>query len=267
MQDLTITLIQSKLHWHQPEANRAMFEEKIWQINYPTDIIVLPEMFTTGFTMDARSWAEPMGTHTFRWMSQMARQKETALVGSYIVKDQGAFFNRLLWMNPDGSYEYYDKRHLFRMADEHDHYQPGASRLVVEYRGWKICPQICYDLRFPVWNRNTYDRQKQTLEYDLLLFVANWPVPRINAWDTLLQARAIENMCYAVGLNRIGKDGLGVEYNGHSGIVDPKGKFIAHLEDEETIITETLDGEIMLKFREKFPVHLDADGFEILSDH
>ena len=263
MSDLNITLVQSPLHWHQPEANLAMFEEKIWSLQEPTDVIVLPEMFTTGFSMEAPTHAEPMGTRTLRWMQQMAQQTGAALTGSYMVKDQGAFFNRLIWMDPSNNYQYYDKRHLFRMAEEHLTYQAGKKVLVVDYKGWKICPQICYDLRFPVWNRNRYQGPEATLDYDLLLFVANWPKPRINAWDTLLQARAIENLCYTVGVNRVGVDGAGVEYNGHSGVVEPKGNFLAHFEHEEKLYTQKLTREPLESLRKKFPAYLDMDQFTI----
>ena len=263
MSDLKVTLIQSKLHWHQPQANLAMFEEKIWSLEEDTDLIVLPEMFTTGFSMEAPAHAEAMGTHTFRWMQQIAKQTSAAITGSYMVKDQGAYFNRLIWMDPSGDYQYYDKRHLFRMAQEHKTYQAGQKVLVVDYKGWKICPQICYDLRFPVWNRNRYQGSSDSLDYDLLLFVANWPKARINAWDTLLQARAIENLCYVVGLNRVGADGVGIDYNGHSGVIEPKGHFLTHFDQEETISTQQLSKAPLEALRQKFPAYLDMDQFTI----
>lgn len=263
MQDLTVTIIQSILHWQQPEGNLAMFEEKIWSISSNPDLIVLPEMFTTGFSMEATEYAEPMGTRTFRWMEQMAAQSKAAIVGSYMVKDQGNYYNRLLWMNPDGTNYFYDKRHLFRLAQEHLTYKGGNNSLIVECKGWKICPQICYDLRFPVWNRNIYDPKSGTLAYDLLLFIANWPTPRIAAWDTLLQARAIENLCYTIGVNRVGVDGVQANYNGHSGFVNPKGQFISHFIDNEVIDTQVLERQPLDKLREKFPVYLDADTFRI----
>jgi len=256
MQDLNLALIQSDIHWHQIDANLAMFEEKIWQINEPTDIIVLPEMFQTGFTMEHEGLSEPMNLTTFKWMKQMAAQKNAVVTGSYIVKEGGKTFNRLIWMQPDGQYRTYDKRHLFRMADEHNHYAEGASRLTVECKGWKICPLICYDLRFPVWSRNV------DLDYDLLLYVANWPAVRVNAWDTLLKARAMENVSYSVGLNRVGKDGKGIEYNGHTGAYSPKGETLAFSE-KEGIIHVTLNKESLDSFRKKFPAHLDADQFRI----
>lgn len=255
-EDLRLTLIQSDIHWHQIDANLAMFEEKIWQISEPTDIIVLPEMFQTGFTMEHEGLSEPMNLTTFKWMKQMATQKNAVVTGSYIVKAGGSTYNRLVWMEPNGRYKTYDKRHLFRMADEHNHYAEGTSRLTVEWKGWKICPLICYDLRFPVWSRNV------DLDYDLLLYVANWPAVRVNAWDTLLKSRAIENVAYSVGLNRVGKDGKDIEYNGHTGAYSPKGEVLAFSTDEELIYV-TLDKESLDSFRKKFPAHLDADQFSI----
>lgn len=233
-----------------------MFEEKIWQITAPTDIIVLPEMFQTGFTMEHEGLSEPMNLTTFKWMKQMAAQTKAVVTGSYIVKAGGETFNRLVWMQPDGNFKTYDKRHLFRMANEHDHFSGGSERLIVEWKGWKICPLICYDLRFPVWSRNV------DLAYDMVLYVANWPAVRVNAWDTLLKARAMENLAYAVGLNRVGADGKGIEYNGHSGAYSPKGETLAFSESEE-IISFTLSKSSLSDFREKFPAQLDADTFTI----
>lgn len=255
MQNLRLSLIQSDIHWHQVEANLAMFEEKIWQITEPTDVIVLPEMFQTGFTMET-SLAEPMNLTTFKWMKQMASQKKAVVTGSYIVRVGEEVYNRLIWMQPDGQFQAYDKRHLFRMADEHNHFAMGHERLVVEWKGWKICPQICYDLRFPVWSRNV------NLEYDVLLYVANWPAARVSAWDALLKARAIENVSYAVGLNRVGEDGMDIAYNGHTGAYSPKGETIKFSEIEEIVSIE-LDRADIDAFRKKFPAHLDADDFAI----
>lgn len=256
MEDLNLTLIQTEIHWQKPEANLAMYEEKIWQFTEATDIIVLPEMFQTGFTMEHGQLAEPMNLTTFKWMKQMAAQKQAVVTGSYIVKEAGEVYNRLIWMQPDGQWQQYDKRHLFRMADEHHYYAMGQERLVVEWKGWKICPMICYDLRFPVWARN------RNLEYDLILYVANWPAARVNAWDALLKARAIENVAYSVGLNRVGEDGMGIAYNGHSGAYSPKGETLA-LSDKEELIQLRLEAETLQRFREKFPAHLDADDFNI----
>lgn len=256
MQDLKVTLIQSDIYWREIEANLATYEEKIWEITETVDVIVLPEMFQTGFTMDHAGVSEPMNLTTFKWMKQMAAQQQAVVTGSYIVKEAGEVYNRLIWMQPDGTWQKYDKRHLFRMADEHNYFGMGQERLVVEWKGWKICPMICYDLRFPVWARN------RNLEYDLIIYVANWPAARVNAWDTLLKARAIENVAYSIGLNRIGEDGKGIEYNGHSGAYSPKGEALAFSESEE-LMSLTLSGEDLLKFREKFPAHLDADTFDI----
>lgn len=255
-EDLKVSLIQSDIYWHQVEANLAMFEEKIWQITEPTDIIVLPEMFQTGFTMEHEDLSEPMNLTTFKWMKQMAAQKKAVVTGSYMVKAGGETFNRLVWMQPDGNFKTYDKRHLFRMANEHDHFSGGSERLIVEWKGWKICPLICYDLRFPVWSRNV------DLAYDLVLYVANWPAVRVNAWDTLLKARAMENVAYSVGLNRVGTDGKGIEYNGHTGAYSAKGETLAFSESEE-IITLALSKSSLNDFRAKFPAQLDADSFTI----
>lgn len=258
MTDLRITLIQTPLHWQNPEANRAMLEEKIWQIPEATDLIILPEMFTTGFTMEASTWAEHLNMTTFKWMRQQASQTDAVIVGSYIMTENGQYFNRLVWFQPDGSYKMYDKRHLFRMAHEHQTYTAGKQRLICEWKGWRIMPLVCYDLRFPVWSRNV------ALEYDLLLYVANWPAPRAQAWKSLLVARAIENLAYTAGVNRIGTDGKGLEYAGDSGVFDFKGNQLAYCENEEKILQITLSKAELLEYREKFPAHMDADSFEIM---
>jgi len=239
-----------------------MFEEQIWSIGEPTDVIILPEMFTTGFTMEASEMAEPMGSSTFKWLQQMSEQAKAAIVCSYIVKEKSNYFNRLVWVTPDGNHVTYDKRHLFRMAKEHLTFTGGDKRLIVSWKGWNICPQICYDLRFPVWNRNT--AENGTPSFDLLIFVANWPTPRISAWDTLLKARSIENLCYTVGVNRIGSDGNDVLYNGHSTVVNPKGNAIFFEGDKESIKVVTLARQELDQLREKFPVHMDADRFDII---
>lgn len=263
MQDLKITLIQSDLHWEDTEANLAMFEEKIWQIGNSTDVIVLPEMFTTGFTMNAHKLAEHMNMRTFKWMKQMADQTGALILGSYIVTVHDRYYNRLLWMEPGGNYKTYDKRHLFRMSNEHKTYAAGESLLISTWKGWRICPLICYDLRFPVWSRNKWDFAAKRLSYDLAIYVANWPVTRIDAWDTLLRARAIENLSYVVGVNRIGQDETGVEYNGHSAIISPKGEAIYSSDDMETTRTVELSANSLLAFRDRFPTYLDSDDFSI----
>jgi len=263
MQDLKVTIIQSDIHWEDIEANLAMFEEKIWQVGTSTDVIVLPEMFTTGFSMAASKLAEMMNMRTFKWMRQMADQTGALILGSFIANVHDRFYNRLLWMEPGGSFRTYDKRHLFRMANEHKTYSAGESTLVATWKGWRICPLICYDLRFPVWSRNRWDAAAKRLNYDLLIYVANWPTARIQAWDTLLKARAIENISYVVGVNRFGVDGNGVEYNGSSAIISPKGEEISKFEGMEAIRTIQLSANSLEAFRDKFPVYVDADDFTI----
>ena len=261
MQDLKLSLYQSDLHWHEPEANLAMFEEKIWDNSQQADLIVLPEMFTTGFTMEATALAEPMGTRTLKWMQLQARQNNAAVLGSYIVKEGGQNFNRAVFVEPDGSHVTYDKRHLFRMAGEHLNYAAGADRPVVSFRGWNILPQICYDLRFPVWSRNRM--VEGSPEFDLLIYLANWPAPRVSAWDVLLKARAIENACYCIGVNRTGTDGKGIEYLGHTAAIDPKGAILGFEENKEAVLNITLSKKDLAQYRENFPVHMDADNFKI----
>ncbi|NQZ76146.1 MAG: amidohydrolase [Ekhidna sp.] len=261
MEDLRISLIQADLHWEELEANLAMFEELIWSIE-DTDLIVLPEMFTTGFSMNVEKLSEPPGGKTFKWMRQMASQRNAAIVGSYIVRDKGNFFNRLYFVFPDGSSQQYDKKHLFNLANEGEHYTAGNQRQVIGFKGWKICPLICYDLRFPVWARSTA-RVEDLYEYDLLLFVANWPDTRIHAWDTLLQARAIENQSYCAGVNRIGADAKGKDYTGHSALYSPLGEELLFSKGEEEVLTYSLSYKDLEKYRKAFPFQKDADSFEM----
>ena len=255
--DLTIGLLQADLHWEIPAANRAMFEEMAWQIDGEVDVIVLPEMFTTGFTMNTLPLAEPMNTTTFRWMKQLSSQKDALVIGSYIIKEENTFRNRLFCVMPDGSFQYYDKKHLFALAGEDKAYEPGKERLIITWKGWRICPLICYDLRFPVWARS------QGYEYDLLVYIANWPTPRINAWDILLQARAIENLSYAVGVNRIGVDGYDTKYNGHSAIVDYLGNYLVSPKEVTMIATATLEKAKLERFRRRYDFQQEADGFQL----
>ena len=262
MQDLTVTFIQSDLHWHDVDANLAMFEEKMWQIKGSPDLILLPEMFNTGFTNATRDLAEMMNMRTFRWMKQQAAQTKAVIAGSLIIKEGDRYYNRLIWMSPDGSFSHYDKRHLFRMADEHHYFSPGKEKLLVGLKGWKICPMICYDLRFPVWSRNQW-QQGQGHDYDLLIFVANWPAKRIIAWDTLLRARAIENQSYVAGIGRVGTDGNGIAYNGHSAMIGPLGENLKFMEDGESITTVTLSKSNLQKVRSTFPAYQDSDSFQI----
>ena len=257
MPALTLTIVQEELHWHDAGANRRMFTQRIDQLAEPTDLIILPEMFTTGFTMDAKSQAESMDGPSMDWLHKTADRQSSVVCGSLIIEDGGYFYNRFIFMRPDGSFEQYDKRHLFRLADEHQHYSPGEESIVVELNGWRICPMICYDLRFPVWSRN---RQN----YDLLLYVANWPSPRHHAWHTLIRARAIENLAYVAAVNRSGKDGNNLPYLGGSAIIDYLGHELVDLGDSASAGIATLDKEALNKFRDRFPFHKDADRFQVL---
>ena len=280
MQDLSVSIIQTNLFWENSTANLANLEEKIAQISLPTDLIILPEMFTTGFTMNAKMVAEPMNFTTFKWMKQQAKRTQSVITGSFIVKEGDQFFNRLIWMRPDGSYETYDKRHLFRMGEEDKTFTAGTKQLIVELKGWRICPLICYDLRFPVWSRNykeegqkrekrkeksekSYIESSSLLNYDLLIYVANWPSVRSQVWDILLQARAIENQSYCIGVNRVGEDGMGLEYAGNSAVIDFKGNQLFYQKKSEAIVNQILSKKELENFRAKFPAYLDADEFEI----
>lgn len=256
-ENLSIALIQADLHWENVTANLATFEEKVAALPEPVDVIVLPEMFNTGFTMNTAR-AEPMNLTTTRWMKQIARQTNALVVGSFAVKEGGQYFNRLLCVQPDGAIAHSDKRHLFRMGEEHQHYTAGNSRLTITWKGWKLCPLVCYDLRFPVWSRN---RHKEP--YDVLLYVANWPARRANAWNTLLQARAIENQCYVMGVNRVGKDGNGLEYRGDSVALDYLGEPLALLAGQETEKIIHISRAELIDYRQRFPALSDADDFEI----
>jgi len=260
--DLKVTLIQSPLYWEDIDANLAMFEEKIWKIGQSTDLIVLPEMFSTGFSMNAPALAEPIGLKTFKWMKQMAGQSNATIIGSFIVSEEGKYFNRAIAMHPDGNYDAYDKRHPFSLGKGDQAYSRGKKKLVFEIKGWKICPMICYDLRFPVWSRNRFIKER--LEYDVLLFIASWPKPRISAWDMLLKARAIENLSYTIGVNRIGGDGYKHSHTGHSAIYNHLGDTVCDLEDQEMIHTAALNRSELEEFRANFSFYLDADNFEIL---
>lgn len=260
--DLHISFIQSPLYWENISANLEMFSRKLASVTEPSDLILLPEMFSTGFTMNSAKLAEKMEGRTVKWMAARAQQKKCVIAGSAIIEEDGHYYNRFLWMRPDGTCPTYDKRHLFRMANEHTHYSNGRQKTIVELNGWKLCPQICYDLRFPVWSRNKSVAQKW--EYDVLIYVANWPEARSSTWKTLLPARAIENQCYVAGLNRTGTDGNGIIYSGDSMVIDAKGAVLStakmHEEHTETV---SLSYRELQTFREKFPVGMDADGFEI----
>jgi omega-amidase len=258
---LKISLVQTAIFWKDKTANMAMLEEKLMNLEYEVDLIILPEMFNTGFSMDASEIAEPMNFTTTKWMKQMAAQTKAVVTGSIVVEEKGSVYNRLLWVSPEGKVDFYDKRHLFRMAEEDAHFDMGRVRKIFEWKGWKIMPQICYDLRFPLWSRNKVNERE--LEYDLLFYVASWPSPRINAWDILLKARAVENLSYVIGVNRIGEDGNGVLYSGHSAAYDYKGEALTFSDNREEILYVDFDLNSLKEYRRKFPAWMDADGFEL----
>jgi len=257
VQDLTVTLVQAPLAWHDPAANRAHFGALLRGLPGPTDLVVLPEMFTTGFTMDTRAQAEPMSGPTVGWLAALAAELGAVICGSLVIEDGGRYFNRFVWMPPDGRHRHYDKRHLFRMAGEHEHFAPGRDRLITTLKGWRVCPLVCYDLRFPVFSRGAD-------AYDLLLYVANWPAARRTAWRALLPARAVENQCYVAGVNRTGTDGKGIAYSGDSSVHDHLGQPLADLGCDPGHCTVKLDLAALRRYREKFPAWRDADPFTLL---
>jgi len=256
MSTLKISILQAALHWHDADRNRDSFEATIGDLVDVGDLLVLPEMFNTGFTMEAQTQAERWNGPSVKWMRRMAAEKNVYLCGSLIIEDNGHFFNRFVLMRPDGSHVSYDKRHLFRLAGEHRHYSAGAEFVTFEINGFRVCPMICYDLRFPVWSRNR-DR------YDLLLYVANWPSERQFAWETLLRARAIENLSYVAGVNRVGIDGNQHPYSGGSAIVDFLGQDMEKLGDQKGVATASLDRIALEKCRKKLAFQRDADDFLI----
>ncbi len=256
MQNLKLTLLQMQLHWHDAAANREAASELIDAEAHRSDLIVLPETFTSGFTMEAATVAEDMTGASVIWLRQQAVKHNTAICAGMIVSDEGRHYNRLLWAQPDGTLHSYDKRHLFRMVGERDVYTPGNRRLIVEVAGWRVCPLICYDLRFPVWSRNRED-------YDLLLYIANWPAARRSAWETLLPARAVENLCYAAGVNCTGTDGNGVDYVGGSMVADYLGQRLIQADEQPAALNIELDMSKLLRFRDKFPAWKDADDFSL----
>ena len=268
MSNIIITVIQSNLHWEDKVANLKMLEEKINSIKEKTEIVVLPEMFSTGFSMRPEQLAETMEGESVQWMKRVAAEKKIILTGSLIIgqaapSGQTDYFNRLIWMLPNGQYGIYDKRHRFAYAGEDEQFTAGSKRLIASVKGWKINLLICYDLRFPVWARQT---SSAAPEYDVLIYVANWPERRIHAWKTLLQARAIENQCYVVGVNRVGNDGHNIHYSGESMIVDAMGEVLYTKKEKEDIFTTTLDKEHLNSVREKLPFWKDADHFKIIGN-
>lgn len=253
---LTIGLIQAPLVWHSPEANRSYFEQKI-SVTAGVDLFILPEMFSTGFTMNPQHIAEEMFGETTMWMQKMSAENNCAITGSIVVRENNQLFNRLIFVDEEARIFTYDKRHLFTLAGEHLAYSAGSQKLIVAYKGWKICPLICYDLRFPGFSRNHED-------YDLLIYVANWPEIRIGAWDVLLQARAVENMSYVAGVNRIGLDNNAMRYNGHSQVIDEMGKFVVAPTEDESVIVADLNKITLFKSREKFKFLHDKDDFTVV---
>ena len=256
MSTLKLSIIQSDLKWHDPAANREQFTSALESIGEPTDLAILPEMFATGFTMDAANNAEKMDGKTVQWMADMASKTGASVCGSLIIEDAGEFYNRFICVSPTGELTHYDKRHLFCLAGEDKHFAAGSSRTTFSMNGFRICPLICYDLRFPVWSRNNDS-------YDLLIFVANWPSPRHFAWQTLLRARAIENLSFVAGVNRAGKDGNGLPYLGGSAVIDYLGADLVNLGDAVGVATTTLDRQALVAFRERFAFDKDADDFDL----
>ena len=258
-EQLTIAIIQFEPKWKDHEFNLKKISALLLELEIPVDIIMLPESFSTGFSMKSKKISVPMNHSSIKWMQEISEQYNAAVCGSLFVSENNKFYNRFIWASPNNSIKYYDKRHLFSIADEDKTYTKGNKQLTIEYMGWRIFPQICYDLRFPVWSRNTSD-------YDLLINVANWPATRERAWRTLLKARAIENQCYAIGVNRLGTDGNDIIYDGNSMIVDYKGKVIMNAENIENVFTFQIDQTELLNYRKKFNTLDDADQFKITFD-
>jgi predicted amidohydrolase len=258
---LRVTLVQQPLVWGEPAANRARFSALLAPLAGTTDLVVLPETFTTGFSMDVERLGESAGGPTTVWLRDLAQELDAAITGSVITAEGGGYYNRLLWAEPGGAaLRAYDKRHLFRMGREHEHFTAGVAAWTVHWRGFNVCPLVCYDLRFPV-----FSRRRAGLDYELLLYVANWPAPRAHAWRTLLKARAIENQAFVVGVNRAGPDGHGIAHSGDSAAIDFLGQPLAEAGAEPAVLTVELDGARLAAFREKFPAHLDADRFTLES--
>lgn len=262
---LDVCLIQGNTRWHDPQANRDYYGELLNRETRKVDIFIMPETFTSGFSNEAISDAETMQGQTLAWMLEKARALDAVVTGSVQIRENSNVFNRLIWAQPDGEFRFYDKRHLFRMANEHQRYASGDARLIVEYKGWRICPLVCYDLRFPVFSRNRFDHDVENrFDYDLLLYVANWPAARRHAWNSLLPARAIENLAYVAGVNRIGTDGNSIDYAGDSVLLDFLGQPIAAGGMNDEVVHGSLSAEALASFRTKFPAYLDADKFEII---
>ena len=264
---MKVSIIQTHLHWENPEKNRDHFDSLMSSIKEKTDLIILPEMFTTGFTMTPKKLAEPSNGPTLNWLKLKAKEKDAVLTGSVVIEENGKFYNRLFWTEAGGAIDTYDKRHLFRMAHEEEHYSMGTKKIIKTINDWRICPLICYDLRFPVWSRNKFlkNNGSYTPSYDVLVYVANWPEVRSHAWKQLLIARAMENQCFVVGVNRIGSDGNNMPHSGDSMVINPRGEIISKIKaNEESIETIELDKSYLEEYRKIFPVGLDADDFTLL---
>ncbi len=264
--DISVAAIQSQLFWEDKEANLHMFGEKIRAISEPLDLLVLPEMFSTGFSMNPKKLAEQTDGPTLAWMQKQAANLDAVVTGSFIAEENGKYFNRLLWVRPDGTFTHYDKRHLFRMAGEEKIYTAGEKKIIVDLHGWKVCPLVCYDLRFPVWSRNRWTNAEEGLvaDYDLLIYVANWPERRVKAWNTLLMARAMENVSFVIGVNRIGNDGNNIFHSGDSALLDFKGDSLKNaVISRDEIISEKLSYQLLMEYRKSFPAGMDADAFSI----
>ena len=263
MQDLKINIVQADLIWEQPDKNLDNFDKKLSDYKGKQDLVCLPEMFNTGFTMNGKDFAEEPGGKAFQWLKHKAGELQCVITGTFLCKENDQLYNRLVWMRPDGSFETYNKRHLFRFGNEHLYFVPGTSKLIVEIKGWRVCPLVCYDLRFPVWAKNTYSDSK--FEYDFLFYLANWPERRNHHWLALLKARAIENLSYVAGVNRIGTDGIGTTHSGNSVVFSPKGELICEPPDHaESNTIVTLSMKDLVDYRQRFNVGLDWDKFEIL---
>lgn len=258
MDNIKISIIQTELAWEDKTANLNHFETCLSQVPQESQLVILPEMFTTGFSMNPEKFAEKTTGDSVEWMKNQAVQLNKNIVGSLIIEEEGKYYNRLIWMKPNGEFQSYDKRHCFRFANEHLHYTGGSEELIVDLQGWKISCYICYDLRFPVWSRNT------NLKYDVALYIANWPAIRSAPWETLLKARAIENQAYVVGVNRIGKDGNGYDHSGNSAVIDPQGTPISKTKSNEfSVETITLYAKELTDYRNRFPASMDNDNFNI----
>jgi predicted amidohydrolase len=254
---LTVALVQTHLYWEHPQNNKKHFEQHIESIEEAVDVIILPEMFTSGFTMEPQKVAEAMNGETVQWLKALAQSKQAAITGSIVIKEDDYFYNRLLFVEPSGNISYYNKRHTFSLAGEDKVYKAGNDKVIITYKGWKLCPMICYDLRFPVWSRNVED-------YDVLFYVANWPERRIAAWDALLRARAIENMAYCIGVNRVGTDGNGHPYVGHSAAYDVLGNSLAKPIEGESTVVVSLDKSHIEEHRTKLKFLNDRDRFNLI---